>query len=940
MSSVRLLLCLICVTLLGCPPTDDDDSTAIDDDDTAVADDDDTVEDDDDSVVVDDDDSVVVDDDDTGPDPGDPPVASVDLLPDAPMPGDMLVASVQASDPEGADVVLEVRWEMDGAPIAALDDMLLVPASFTASGQQWTVTVIPNDGAQDGEPATDTVQIGNQPPVLFSVSIAPEGPTEGDVVTATPGGTLDPEGDAVTVSYAWWVGGVETAVTGDTLTSADFAKGDAIQVVATPNDGFSDGAPLASNTVVAVNTEPSGTDALVSPAAGAEDTVFTCTGDGYLDIDGDAEGWLYTWEINGFLEVPGSTVDGAWFDHGDWIVCQAWPHDGEAPGPMVTSTPILVANTAPIASGLTVTPTLPISSDTLVADVASATDLDGDGVLLLHEWTVDGTPAGSEAVLEPSAFARWSDVNLTVTPFDGTDEGTPLTAGPITIGNTPPEFTGVELTYDPATNSYLAAGLGWSDFDGDAEGYAFAWSNAAGPLSETGDTLAGSTLAIPDTVTVSLTANDGLDDGNTLASAVLDHAPAAGISPEVAAFGTVDEGCQINGTVTVASVGSVSLEVTGVTLTETLGNGYLSLGGLPAPPIAIAPGESLEVVIEYDGWETSESAADLVITTNDPDNASVTIPVLAAAEPGAPLVERFFWADQEVYTFQEPVLIPPTEILVDGDVETDFTFDAATNSLDLEDLSPSDGDEVLIEYVPAGTDCGSNLAPVVVASLATASPTACEPTLIDTTGSYDPDGDAFDLDYEFFGQPATSLLTGDDVSDDGVFVSVLADADGAYELDVWGVDEPGAAGAEVTVAFSGLAGAVGGVSPPVADAGPDVTGTATADCYYDNYGGLDCLACSGEPLRLDGSASADPDGGGLTFEWEPVIDTVELASHTRSSRPFLQIIDGLEPSWTTTTYATEVELTVTDCDGLQDTDMVTVTVVCTANILGTATIHQ
>jgi hypothetical protein len=89
--------------------------------------------------------------------------------------------------------------------------------------------------------------------VLYSVSIAPAAPAEGDDVVATPGGTSGPEGDTVTVAYAWWVGGTEIAAAGATLRSDDFAKGDAIYVVATPNDGTSDGAPVTSNIVLAAS---------------------------------------------------------------------------------------------------------------------------------------------------------------------------------------------------------------------------------------------------------------------------------------------------------------------------------------------------------------------------------------------------------------------------------------------------------------------------------------------------------------------------------------------------------------------------------------------------------------------------------------------------------------------------------------------------------------
>ncbi len=906
-----LVICLPVALLTGCPPADDDDSAP------------------------------PVDDDDTVIDYGDPPTATVDLLPDAPGAEDILVASIHAEDPEGGEVFLQVRWEMDGAAVDAYDDLLFVPTSATEVGEEWTVTVIPSDGGQDGAAATDAAVIGNGLPVLFAVTIAPQAPAEGDLLVATPGGTLDPDGDTVSVSYSWWVGGSESAVTGDTLSSADFGKGDTIWVVATPNDGLNDGAAVISNVVEAVNTEPSGVGATVDPASGTEETTFTCTGEGFDDIDGDTEGWLYTWEINGIFQVDGPTLDGGWFDRGDWVVCQAWPHDGEAPGEMVEAAPILVDNIPPVASGVAITPDPATSSDVLTVDITALTDIDGDQVVPLYAWDVDGQPAGEEAALEPDAVARGAQVTVTVTPFDGTDEGAPVTSASVTIGNSAPEFSGVELVYDATLDSYVASGLGWSDPDDDPEGYAYAWANAAGPLAETTGVLAAGLLSSPDTVTVTLTATDGVDDGNAITSDTLDHAPAAEVTPAIAHFGSVDIGCAVDGIVTVDNAGTTNLVISDLTLTETLGSGYLELATTWSFPVQVVPGESLDIAIVYDAFEASESAADLVLTTNAAQ-PTITVPVMGLAEPADPVTERFFpFEDNQTWAFQLPVLEPPTEILVDGDVETDFVFDPDTNTLNVEDIDPSDGDETIMTYVPVGTVCPDNLAPVVVASLTTTTPGACEPTLVDTADSYDPEGDAFWLDHDFASVPATSLLTGDDVSDDGLTASVLADVDGDYELDIWGVDELGAAGAETTVTFSGLAGLGGGASDPVADAGPDIVATAVADCWMDNYGGLDCMPCVGEPLRLDGSGSTDADGGGLTWEWTTTSPHMELMSHTRSSRPFVHTNpDGDEIAFSPAYLTATFELTVTDCDGAQSTDTVDVELVCTANVLGTATIHQ
>lgn len=108
------------------------------------------------------------------------------------------------------------------------------------------------------------------------------------------------------------------------------------------------------------------------------------------------------------------------------------------------------------------------------------------------------------------------------------------------------------------------------------------------------------------------------------------------------------------------------------------------------------------------------------------------------------MTERFFWDDEDEWVFGQTVLIPPIEIYVGEDAETDFTFNATNNSIEFgSSIDPSDGYEILMEYVPSGEGCADNLAPVVVATLETVTPGACEATIIDASESYDLDGDDF-----------------------------------------------------------------------------------------------------------------------------------------------------------------------------------------------------
>src|SRR3989338_5395664 len=107
-----------------------------------------------------------------------------------------------------------------------------------------------------------------------------------------------------------------------------------------------------------------------------------------------------------------------------------------------------------------------------------------------------------------------------------------------------------------------------------------------------------------------------------------------------------------------------------------------------------------------------------------------------------------------------------------------------------------------------------------------------------------------------------------------------------------------------------------GFFPPAANAGPDQTVEATGP--------------SGAPATLDGTASSDPDGGALAYQW--IEGGVEIAT-------------GAEPTVTLSLDMHSIILTVIDDEGLTATDIVSVivqdttppTITCPVNITAEAT---
>jgi PKD repeat protein len=81
--------------------------------------------------------------------------------------------------------------------------------------------------------------------------------------------------------------------------------------------------------------------------------------------------------------------------------------------------------------------------------------------------------------------------------------------------NAAPEFALASVEF-PVSGGLAAGGSGWSDVNGDAEGYRYQWKiNGEALAGETGATLATGCYASGDTITCEVTAWDGLTAGNT-----------------------------------------------------------------------------------------------------------------------------------------------------------------------------------------------------------------------------------------------------------------------------------------------------------------------------------------------------------------------------------------------------------------------------------------
>ena len=159
-----------------------------------------------------------------------------------------------------------------------------------------TATIADSHGASTE--TTATVTIGNSPPEITDVSLAPTDVFTDDTVTATAS-TIEPDGQPLTFQYAFYVDDVlvQDSASATLDGTVHFDKGQTIQVTVTADDGLD--SDTASSELVSVrNSPPSAPE--VSIEEMDESTCDSVYFDdvGWVDIDAPA---AFGTSLGGFL---------------------------------------------------------------------------------------------------------------------------------------------------------------------------------------------------------------------------------------------------------------------------------------------------------------------------------------------------------------------------------------------------------------------------------------------------------------------------------------------------------------------------------------------------------------------------------------------------------------------------------------------------------------
>lgn len=485
-----------------------------------------------------------------------PVVSAVSISPDPAVFGSTLRCDWTFTDDDGDPDVSVVSWTINGAPVSAgslrtidhLNDSIVGGFDYN---DVVVCSVSPNDGtafavgaSATGTTVTDSLTIGNTPPVLASATVSPDPALTTATMTCSHPVATDVDAlhaSTLDYTYRWLLNGATiSGQTAATLGPAFSAKGQAVRCGVTPDDGVGAGLEVLSNSVTISNSPPVVVSASISPPVAAAGVTLSCDDTGKSDADGDTVSLSYTWSVAGAV-VAGQTsrtLTSAFFSAGESVVCTITPHDGTVAGTTVASSGVSVANTPPVASAVTVTglgtaiPAVARFGDSLICDWVF-TDIDGDADLSVLTWTINGLPVSGSSTVSTTAhpgdtisggFDFTDVVACAVSPRDASGVGTTV-SGALTVANTPPVLAGANLSPgSPFTTDTLTCTPGTTT-DVDAIrtlSTRYRWfRNGAVLAGETSSTLSSSLTTRGNQLQCEARPFDGTDEGSAVLSSIV-----------------------------------------------------------------------------------------------------------------------------------------------------------------------------------------------------------------------------------------------------------------------------------------------------------------------------------------------------------------------------------------------------------------------------------
>jgi hypothetical protein len=334
--------------------------------------------------------------------------------------GDALAFAGQVSDDRDSVTELALSWvsSLDGTfSNQGADSTGLAQfstAALSAGTHAITVTVTDTDGMFTQETRSVIV---NALPSQPGVSLSPNPVrTADDLSVSIDTPSIDPDGDAVTYTYAWYQdGALVGASTSAVLSASETARGETWRVVVTPSDGMGDGPPGEAEVTID-NTPPVLASVTLSPDPAYDDETLTCTPGTTTDADGTTSfSYAYAWFVDDEAVVEtSSSLTPSWFEADQVVYCEVTPNDGIDDGEPVASNVVTILAEEGEECPTDNTGSLAFDGVDDHVELASIEGLDEDG-FTVEAWVYyEGTADISQSLFAYRAATPWYDDAFTL----------------------------------------------------------------------------------------------------------------------------------------------------------------------------------------------------------------------------------------------------------------------------------------------------------------------------------------------------------------------------------------------------------------------------------------------------------------------------------------------------------------------------------------------
>jgi hypothetical protein len=415
-----------------------------------------------------------------------PTNVTLNITPSIAYTNDNLNCTASAQDADGDNLTLNFSWNKGAGQIfselknitADGTNSSILNAGNTTKGETWNCTVFASDAYLSSSPNSTTRYITNSLPSITSVSLTPNNPNTTSLLTCTPSGWSDLDGDTAGYYYAWYDTDVlVSGQTGSTFNCGSVAncdKGDNITCQITPYDGTNNGTALNASQII-VNLPPTIAYTITFANASAGH-YFTATA-GVNDPDGaaDVNFTNISSTVGSCVQISNSSAGNnfnATYNCTDTISSTSIIigfTDKSAVYVQTTSASNTYPNHAPSITAPNITPASPNKTSTLTCNEGTFSDSDGD-TAGTHTWRWfknNAVIGGQTTQTLTNAYFNKTDVIICEQkPFDQYSlGGTAVNSTSVTIQNIAPTIS-QQLTFTNATGHHFNVSARANDTDG------------------------------------------------------------------------------------------------------------------------------------------------------------------------------------------------------------------------------------------------------------------------------------------------------------------------------------------------------------------------------------------------------------------------------------------------------------------------------------------